>query len=122
MIAHAQPTPGVLNALFGDKNMEQLFQLFRCVRFHACQSLTNRADQLARSRRLTEAFVERFLIVVEPVVSGKEVVATYEVFAGEPLGFRKNDNGRVEAVAGMYTVDVLTSKPYAWRMAKGGGK
>ena len=56
------------------------------------------------------------------LVSGKEVVATYEVFAGEPLGFRKNDNGRVEAVAGMYTVDVLTSKPYAWRMAKGGGK
>jgi hypothetical protein len=53
------------------------------------------------------------------LVSGKDVIATYQVFAGEPLGFRTTPTGRVEAVAGMYTVDVLSSKPYAWRMAKG---
>ena len=56
------------------------------------------------------------------LVTGKDVLATYQVFAGEPLGFRKIENGRFEAVAGMYTVDLLSSKSYSWRMAKGGAK
>jgi len=54
------------------------------------------------------------------LVSGKQLVGRYQVFAGEPLGFRKNDMGRVEAVAGMYTLEVNSKKPYAWRMAKKG--
>lgn len=53
------------------------------------------------------------------LVSGKDVVARYQVFAGEPLGFRANESGRVEAVAGMYTVDLSSAKAYAWRLGKG---
>jgi hypothetical protein len=56
------------------------------------------------------------------LVSGKDVVARYQVFAGEPLGFRKNDNGRVEAVAGMYTVELSSAKSYAWRPSKHGAE
>jgi hypothetical protein len=52
------------------------------------------------------------------LVSGKDVVARYQVFQGEPLGFRKNDNGRVDAVAGMYTVELSSAKTYAWRTSK----
>jgi hypothetical protein len=56
------------------------------------------------------------------LVSGKDVAARYQVFAGEPLGFRKNENGRVEAVAGMYTIDLSSMKSYAWRMSKHGAE
>jgi hypothetical protein len=55
------------------------------------------------------------------LVSGKDVIARYQVFANEPLGFRKNEAGRVEGVAGMYTVDLSSARQYAWRMSAKGG-
>ena len=53
------------------------------------------------------------------LVAGKDrTVARYQVQQGEPLGFQKNNEGRVEAVAGLYTVPLNSTKTYQWRLSK----
>jgi hypothetical protein len=52
------------------------------------------------------------------LTTGDQIVARYQVSAGEPLGFRTGSDGRVEAVAGIYSVPLNSTKTYNWRAAK----
>jgi hypothetical protein len=47
-----------------------------------------------------------------------QTVARYQLQTGEPLGFRTGSDGRVEAVAGIYSVPLNSTKAYAWKAAK----
>ena len=53
------------------------------------------------------------------LIAGKdEVAARYMLQPGEQLGFRTGSDGRVEAVAGIYSVPLNSTKTYRWRAAK----
>jgi hypothetical protein len=52
------------------------------------------------------------------LTTGDQTIARYQVQAGEPLGFRTGSDGRVQAVAGIYSVPLNSTKTYSWRTAK----
>ena len=52
------------------------------------------------------------------LMSGKDVVATYDLEAGEALGFRTGADGGTDAVAGIYSIPLSAKKSYRWKLAK----